>query len=102
MGPCAKQVVTCTLIAKDGERFVGRNDCANPQAVCPRVPGEGYDKCKTVCDQRGHAEEQALALSGPKASGATAYVEGHSWACQNCQQALFGAGVKFLSIGAPE
>jgi deoxycytidylate deaminase len=101
MGPCAKTVVTCTLTAPTGERFIGRNDCANPQPVCPRDPGEGYEKCKTVCDQRGHAEEQALALAGEKAKGARAYIEGHTWACQNCQVALFAAGVASLTIGSP-
>lgn len=101
MGLCAKQVVTCTLITKDGERFVGRNDCANPQPVCPRLPGEGYEKCASICDQRGHAEEQALRAAGEKARGATAYIEGHTYCCQACQHALFDAGVRFIARGAP-
>lgn len=100
-GPCVKSQVRCTLIASSGERFVGENLCANPQTVCPRAPGEGYDKCITVCGQEGHAETVALARAGDLARGAHAYVEGHSYACRYCQVALFGAGVAALTIGAP-
>lgn len=101
MGPCAKQTVTCTLISLDGERFVGTNACMNPQAVCPREPGEGYEKCHSICAQLGHAEEQALHRAGSKAFGARAYVEGHTWCCQSCQIKLFEHGVEALTIGAP-
>lgn len=100
-GACAKLVVRCTLVTPVGVRFVGENWCANPQPTCPREPGEGYDKCKSVCQQYGHAEEVALLLAGCAASGSHAYVEGHDHACRNCQKALFGAGVAALTIGAP-
>jgi hypothetical protein len=100
-GPCAKTTVRCTLVTSDGQRFVGENWCANPQAVCPRDPGEGYEKCKAICRQEGHAETVALALTGPAAAGAHAYVEGHDHACRDCQVALFGAGVAALTIGNP-
>lgn len=100
-GPCAKRTVTCTIIAADGERFVGRNDCDNPQPVCPRMPGEDYAKCVTVCAVQGHAEVVTLRMAGEKARGGHAYVEGHTYACQSCQEALFGAGVAALTIGAP-
>lgn len=99
IGPCAKATVTCTIVAADGERFYGTNYCRNAQPVCPRAPGEGYDKCQTVCDQRGHAEIVALAMAGEKAKGARAYLRGHTYACQPCQEALFGAGVISLSVG---
>lgn len=101
MGPCAKTTVRCTLVAADGRRFVGENWCASPQAVCPRDPGEGYEKCRTVCCQEGHAETVALALAGSAARGAHAYVEGHDHACRDCQIALFGAGVSAFTIGTP-
>lgn len=101
-GPCAKAAVRCTLITAAGERIVGENWCANPQAVCPRAPGEGYDKCKTVCQQEGHAEAVAVRLAGDMAKGAHAYLEGHTYACQSCQEALFGAGVAALTVGAPK
>ena len=59
-GPCAKRRVSCTIIDRGGRVFTGENDCANPQAVCPRAPGEGYEKCRSICQQAGHAEIMAL------------------------------------------
>jgi pyrimidine deaminase RibD-like protein len=99
IGPCAKTTVTCEIVATDGQRFVGTNYCNNAQAVCPRAVGEGYEKCTSICDQVGHAEVVAVALAGDNAEGATAYLSGHTYACQPCQEALFGAGVAFLSVG---
>lgn len=99
---CAKTTVRCTLVTPSGEHIVGTNACANPQPVCPREPGEGYEKCTTICRQQGHAEVQAVALAGDRARGARAYIEGHTYACMACQHALFGAGVRSLSIGSPD
>lgn len=95
---CAKLKVTCTLVTASGETIVGENYCRNPQAVCPRSPGEDYTKCKTICDQVGHAEVVAAMLAGDKASGATAHLKGHSYYCRDCQETLFAAGVVSLSI----
>ncbi len=100
-GPCAKTTVKCTLITVDGEHIIGENWCVNPQKICPRTPGEGYKKCKSICQQEGHAEAVAVRLAGDKAKGATAYIEGHTYACMDCQHALFGAGVAFLTVGQP-
>lgn len=96
-GPCAKVRVFCTITAADGQVFVGENHCALPQDVCPRLPGEGYAKCKTVCHQEGHAELVALRMAGEAARGARATFRNHTYACRECQEALFAAGV--LSIG---
>jgi hypothetical protein len=101
MGPCAKATIICTIVTLAGERIVGTNICRNPQPVCPRLPGEGYEKCKTICDQVGHAEEVAVQRAGKRALGARAFIEGHTYACMNCQHALFGAGVDSISLGAP-
>jgi deoxycytidylate deaminase len=102
LGTCAKLQVRCTIVTPDGSRFVGENWCAHPQPACPRAPGEGYEKCKTVCGQIGHAEEVAVMLAGDAARGSHAYVENHTYACRNCQEVLFGeAGIKALTIGAP-
>lgn len=98
---CAKLQVKCTIITEDNLVFVGTNGCANPQAVCPRVKGEDYTKCRTICGQEGHAETVALARAGDKAKGARAYVEGHTYACRACQEALFAAGVVSISVGEP-
>lgn len=104
MGPCAKTVVTCTLTLDDGQVFIGRNDCHNPQPVCPRLPGEGYEKCRSVCDQPGHAELQALAAASTaltrneKQIAGLAVLRGHTYFCQTCQHALFRAGIRWLSV----
>lgn len=100
-GPCAKKQVKCTLVTPAGLRFVGENLCDNPQLVCPRLEGEGYEKCVTVCNQEGHAEIVALRVAGEHAAGSHAYVEGHTYACRNCQEHLFAVGVVVLTIGAP-
>ena len=97
-GPCAKVIITCTLIAPDGQRFVGTNLCENPQKECPRGYGEGYEKCKSICKQVGHAEITALLAAGEKSAGATAVLSGHTYYCRECQEALFGAGVAALSM----
>jgi hypothetical protein len=102
MGPCAKATVRCTLVLADGSHVVGENWCRNPQPVCPRAPGEDYAKCTTVCAQQGHAEVVAVALAGPgRCLGARAYLNGHTYACQACQERLFGAGVESLHVGRP-
>lgn len=101
LGFCAKARIRCTLVTLEGEHIVGENWCRNPQETCPRLPGEGYEKCKLICDQVGHAEHVAVKLAGPKAQGARAFLEGHTYACMACQHALFGAGVESLSLGKP-
>lgn len=98
---CAKATVTCTLLTADGQRFVGTNWCANPQPVCPREPGEDYTKCRTICQQQGHAEVDAVREAGDQAKGAHAYIEGHTYACMDCQHTLFAAGVIALTVGPP-
>jgi len=98
MGPCAKAIVRCTITSPGGVKYVGQNDCLTPQPVCPRLPGEGYEKCTTVCHQQGHAEFQALFKAGADAYGATAVIEGHTYACRACQEALYGAGVLTLRV----
>lgn len=100
-GPCAKVTVRCTLVTAAGEHIVGTNHCENPQPVCPRAPGEGYEKCASICRQVGHAEVVAVNLAGARARGARAYLEGHTYACMACQHALFDAGVISFSVGAP-
>jgi deoxycytidylate deaminase len=96
-GPCAKRQVECTIRRK-GVEYIGRNDCANPQPVCPRLPGEGYEKCQSICQQAGHAEIEALKVAGENADGATACVVGHYWICEPCGRALRDAGVAAVMI----
>lgn len=98
-GPCAKRRVRC-VIQDDltGEFYEGENDCANAQAVCPRLPGEDYTKCQTICQQSGHAEIEALRKAGSRAQNGTAILHGHYWMCEPCGRALHAAGVKAILI----
>lgn len=107
-GPCAKRMVTCVLIPA-GPRLpafyiIGDNDCENAQQVCPRTEGEGYDKCRSICGQVGHAEMVALQkakAAGVDLNGATAVVTGHHWICEPCGRALMEARVKTVRIEHP-
>lgn len=98
IGPCAKRRVICRITAADGRSFVGENSCANAQPMCPRNPGEGYEKCQTICEQAGHAEIEALKLAGAAARGASAELWGHYWICEPCGRALLDAGVLDIAI----
>ena len=104
-GPCAKQVVTATIVTPDGNRFVGTNWCATPQEVCPRADmptGVGYHLCASVCHQSGHAEIDAIRNAGAvRLTGATLYLEGHTYACEPCKAACAAAGITSIIIGAP-
>jgi hypothetical protein len=100
-GPCAKTQVKATILTDSGLRFTGENSCLTAQARCPRNPGEGYGKCKTVCNQPGHAEEIALEKAGFHARGADVYLEGIGHYCKECQEKLFAGGIRSLRMGAP-
>lgn len=99
---CAKKIVECWIVMPSGGYFYGRNDCNTPQASCPRAPGEDYAKCISICNQPGHAEEMAIKAAGDHdLTGATAYMTGTNHFCENCQNKLFEAGVKYLTRGKP-
>jgi tRNA(Arg) A34 adenosine deaminase TadA len=97
-GPCAKRQVECVITTPNGGRFIGRNDCSNPQSACPREIGEGYEKCRSICDQAGHAEIEAIKAAGDGARNATAILRGHYWICEPCGRALREAGVISVNI----
>jgi deoxycytidylate deaminase len=104
VGPCAKQTVTATIVTIDGQRFVGTNHCLSAQEVCPRAhlpTGVGYEMCRNVCRQPAHAEVNALAAARDAARGATLYLEGHTYACDDCLTACDGFGIAKVIIGAP-
>jgi deoxycytidylate deaminase len=103
-GPCAKQVVRATIVALNGDRFYGENDCANPQEICPRgdMPsGVGYHLCKDICKQGAHAEVSAIIAAGPDAIGGKLYLEGHTYACNSCKAESEAAGIKEIIIASP-
>jgi deoxycytidylate deaminase len=107
LGPCAKRHVTAVLIVGD-MHFTGANDCKQAARVCPRKPGEGYDACKSICDQTGHAEDMAIrsALLKVKTAslrGTKMYLFGHKEPCPECSKLLaqYGIAWEVLHIGRP-
>ena len=100
---CAKKHVECYLVTKT-HVIVGTNACNNPQKVCPREFGEGYDKCASICDQPYHAEMDALTTAeerGIDVRGAIAIVR-HWRCCDSCQRSLRDAGITTTIILPPE
>jgi len=95
---CAKQQVVC-FIWVDGQShpIVGTNHCVNPQTTCPRLPGEGYRKCFSICGQLGHAED--VALRQMRLAGITPdrvkriAVYGHYGPCESCRALLDSLGL---------
>jgi deoxycytidylate deaminase len=97
---CAKQI-TVAIIENKGEYWIGTNWCKQPQKDCPRInmpTGVGYDKCKEICQQTGHAEENALVEAGDNSRGATLYLLGHTLICDNCRKLTEEAGIKDIII----
>lgn len=105
-GPCAKRQVRCVVIPlHHAPMVIGENSCDNAQAACPRLPGEGYEKCRDICQQHGHAEIEAVQHAercGISLVGATATVFGHYWICEPCGRALREAGVKTVKVELSE
>lgn len=104
-GPCRKQVVEARVVTPEGDAYEATNHCLRPQPSCPRegmATGEGYELCRDVCGQPGHAERNALALAGERARGATLEVRGHDYACRSCRSAALRAGIVRLVVGGQE
>lgn len=98
---CAKQDTIAIL--KQGNRvWIGSNWCECPQATCPRADmpsGVGYELCHDVCKQSGHAEVDACRKAGAEAKGATLYLIGHTYCCDNCKRVMAEHGVAHVVIG---
>ena len=98
---CAKRRVLCKIELADGRSIVGENACLNPQQLCPRqdLPtGVGYELCKDVCKQVGHAEEVAVSLlrEGDRPTKAT--ITGHNYVCDNCKSILRSVGITEVEV----
>ena len=103
-GPCAKRRVTATVVDTSGTHWVAFNHTMKPQTRCPRAgmsTGVGYELCRDVCQQPGHAEINAIKFAGDKARGATLYVSGHSYVCDDCMSAARKGGVSKVVVGHP-
>lgn len=93
---CAKQTVTATL-TNNGQTWVATNHCANPQEVCPRADmesGVGYELCRLVCEQLGHAEVNVCLQAGKEnTQGGKIRLEGHTYCCDNCKRVMAEYGI---------
>ncbi len=95
---CAKAVVRAILVLADGCIFVGENVCTVPQVVCPRVDGEGYLKCRSVCGQPAHAELDAIGRAGiENVLGAVMFVA-HTHVCNDCRMVCDALGIEVVLI----
>jgi len=96
-GNCAERIV-CAMIISKNKKYIAYNTCKNPVSICPRMFGEGYEKCKSICKQDNHAEINAINLAGKDAYGSIMIIYGHDYACQNCIDACKKAGISKIII----
>lgn len=97
---CAKCKTTCVIKTTSGKEYFGENICLAPQTECPRLTGEGYEKCKSICFQLGHAEELALyhaIQDGAELNGAKAIIA-HERVCDNCSNILTHHGITDITF----
>lgn len=97
---CAKQT-TIAIIKSHNRFYVGSNWCGNPQEECPRKDmktGEGYELCKSICEQTNHAEVDACLSAGSDADGGDLYLIGHYYCCDNCKKTMAVYGIKNIYI----
>jgi deoxycytidylate deaminase len=101
IGKCAKQE-TIAIIENHGQYWVGTNCCLDAQKECPRqgmATGIGYELCKEICKQTGHAEVNACKAAGENANGGTLYLVGHTYCCTNCLAHIREHGIDKIVIG---
>lgn len=101
---CAKEIVHATLTCADGKVYHGRNDCASPVQVCPRLPGEDYTKCRSICHQPHHAEIAAVfACVESGGNPMFADISVSKTPCSRCQiqLAIYGIDWKVETCPAP-
>lgn len=99
---CAKQP-TAAVIVQDRIIIGSGSNASKRVDICPRVEhncptGQGYEFCREVCKQKGHAE--VIAIQNAKENGfsqelvgASLYLDGHWWACKNCCDTMEKAGI---------
>jgi deoxycytidylate deaminase len=101
MKQCKKQT-TYAVIMKDGEFIAsGSNEVHVDMGECPRdthgfKSGEGYHLCKSKCKQKHHAEVSACVTAqaaGKSVAGATLYLMGHTYCCDDCIRAMADHGI---------
>lgn len=94
---CAKAVVRAYLLGNDGIVYYGENIAHQPQEFCPRAPGEGYEKCHSVCRTAGHAEEMAIREAGAAAFGGFMLVDYH-YICESCMSKINDEKITAMTV----
>lgn len=102
---CIKQP-TAAVVVKNGQIIGCGANAGKKVDVCPRVvhqcpTGTGYEFCKTVCQQEGHAEVTAIRDALKKTDnlkGASLYLDGHWWVCQPCWEEVLKHGISRVYI----
>lgn len=96
---CLKREVTCIMTDKDNNIVsVEKNQCSPPNGVCPRL---NLVTCKenyppNHCNSE-HAEVRALKFA--KRMPTKAYLFGHKFYCDECEQLLKGFGIEMFVMG---
>jgi len=102
IGKCAKQEVIA-VVENNGQYWIGSNWCLSAQKECPRgdMPsGQGYHICHDICRTHGHAEVDACTKAGHhNCEGATLYLVGHTYCCDDCKEVMYEHGIKEIIIG---
>jgi len=101
MKQCLKQT-TYAVIMKGGQLIAtGSNAIHVDMGECPRITGgfpsgEGYEHCKETCKQKHHAEVAACIAAkaaGKETAGATLYLMGHTYCCDDCIKIMADHGI---------
>jgi len=106
--PCRKKAVTCTVIDGSGKVVSwASNSCRSSLVgVCAREAegchgGERYE----LCGPPKHAEVEAaaeimerLGPAGLEGAEAVAHIQGNTYVCRSCSEALLAVGVRRLVL----
>jgi deoxycytidylate deaminase len=96
MKQCKKQTTVAVIMKEQQFISIGFNEINADISECPRKgmkTGEGYELCKSVCKQNNHAEVNACLNAGEQAKGATLYLIGHTYCCDNCKKVMEEHGI---------
>jgi deoxycytidylate deaminase len=92
-----KKLTTVAVIMKHNQLIsIGTNSIDYGISECARkdMPtGVGYELCKSICKQKYHAEVDACIKAGENAKGATLYLIGHTYCCDNCKKVMDEHGI---------
>ncbi len=103
--PTGSVVVVGDMVVGRGANGSTYHEDHGCERVRQGVPtGQRYDLCEG-CHPKNHSELRAIAdaqAQGHQLAGASLYLWGHWWACQDCWEAIIAAGITdvFLVAGS--